>query len=90
MTAALALPAPTPEITVPREFAEAAFEYKLGIDSAEDEKAHCPINRGHLMFELRRDAWRAGRIARRRELGLKVRHLMPLQIIRRRATAEVL
>lgn len=72
---------------VPAMYAEVAYEYRLGQESAEDPKAICPIRSSHLFAETRRRAWYEGRKARRKELGLRVHGFQPLVIPKRQEVA---
>lgn len=86
MTAMLQLQAPTSVRPhpgpVPPMFADLAYEYKLGQESAEDPKAVCPIKVHHLFAKSRRDAWHEGRKARRKQLGLRVHALQRVEVSR--------
>ena len=89
MTAAMMLQAPLPVppekpamTPVPTMYADMAYEYKLGQESAEDPKAVCPIRANHLYAKARRDAWHEGRKARRKQLGLRVHALQRVDVRR--------
>ena len=69
--------------SIPTEFADFAFEYKLGWRDACDRVTNCPIKPYHVMAESRRAAWKAGRNQHRKSLGLRVHGLSPLQLTRR-------
>lgn len=83
--AAVQAPVQTTEQTpappaVPPYHADYAYEWKLGVDSAADPHAVCPIQLSHLFADSRRRAWFEGRLARRKQLGLKTRHLQPITV----------
>lgn len=76
--------------TVPPEFVDFAFEWKLGWDAGEAPNATCPITRGAMMAHTRREAWKDGYSARRRSLGDTSpyrKRLAPIQV--RRAASEL-
>lgn len=75
MSTAASTSAGTPAVpdtppAIPPEYADFAFEYKLGWAAGADPKARCPIERGHYMAQSRRSAWVDGYNARRKALGI--------------------
>jgi hypothetical protein len=70
-----------PPVTVPDSFDDFAFEYKLGWAAGTNPAALNPVKRSDFYGVQRRDAWKAGYLARRQSLGFKNR-LRPLTVTR--------
>ena len=79
MTTDLTTTSALAEPIVPKEYADFAFEYKLGWSAGWANFTPCPIKRKDMMASERRDAWRAGLKAFRKSTGRSAR-LAPIYV----------